>query len=284
MSVNLISTIKPRGDHSIKINKSQIRINPIDSLKLSNRSVTHYSLILALQPTLVFNKIENTLPQGSEDDFSEEYRQVILEPGFNISFRMQRHNWILQSGLTYSSYGEDVTYRQTYYAPDYTNQNLQVDTTWGWVYDPPIIGIKWPLSIDSIWTPTYKRITESYEVKNRYHYLEVPVLFGYRSHIRQISYSITTGVGMGFLIQQSGYLPGEGDPVLKPSGEFTFSTPQFNYIFQAGIGIPVKEHVEILVEPLLRYTLNALVNDPGYKYTHRYLSIGINMGMIIKIK
>jgi hypothetical protein len=283
-SWNPFNTIESRGCQPITTNKKQVLISTVDSLKLPNRPTTQYTFILALQPVFIFNKIENKAANEIMEEFSEEYKQVILKPGLNISLRLEKRNWMLQSGITYSSYGEDVTYRQNFYVPEYNNLTLQVDTTWGWVYDPPIIGVKWPLSIDSIWSPTYRQITESYTVKNRYHYLEVPVLLGFHSHIRQISYSVSTGVGIGFLIQQSGYLPGGSDPVLQPSDEFKFSTPQFNYILQAGIGIPVKENLQILVEPLIKYSLNSLVNDRDYNYNHRYLSIGLNLGIMLKIK
>jgi hypothetical protein len=213
-----------------------------------------------------------------------ESEDNILVLGLGAEFRLSINKMYLQTGLEYSVYGENVRYNFTTNTVDLQNSYYNFDTTWVWIYDPPYYGEPYPIAIDSAWNAVYEKIEMTNEVKNRFQFIEIPIIAGFRTNQRKLNFEIGTGISFGLLISSKGNLP---DVTLNSMTELGKSTPflqktTFNYILNAGIEYSLDEKWSIILKPNYKQNLKSVFTK-DYDISQKYYSFGVLLGIRIKL-
>jgi len=188
----------------------------------------------------------------------------------------------LKSGFEYSSYGQDAAYVFTTDEVDNGQSYYNYDTTWGWVYDPPEI-YPYPLSIDSTFVTVYK--TENINAKNRFDYLEIPFLIGYKSDgDKKVSFEISTGCTFGFLISASGKIPSPVDKSLLDMDKTSsfIRNRSVNYIARIGVRLRLSDRTGFIISPFYKRSLRS-VYENSFPVKQNFNTFGISFGFDIKL-
>ncbi len=191
--------------------------------------------------------------------------------------KLNLKNWIITTGLNYSEYYQNRSYKNSYleYSPE--NSYYNYDTTWAWFFDPPDIGVPVVAGIDSNWVEVYNDITIDNSGLNRLKYIEVPLLVGYRYNANLISIELNTGIYMGFLMYSSVKVPDvvNNDEIVNM--RHTNKT-MLSYTVNASVYFHVDRNISLFVSPYFKNNLNSVFNS-NYPVKQRFNSYGLNFGV-----
>jgi hypothetical protein len=221
---------------------------------------------------------------SSENEVYNNYRKDHETPSVSWSagadIRINIRNWYIQTGLTYSTYKLDRNYNHTFEALDSLQSFYQTDTIWGWVFDPPEINKPIVLGYDTTFVPVYNDINEG---TNEWHYLEIPLLAGYKFNTGRFSFDIGTGFSYGFLLYRSGNVPDlEQENVFVELENIEMNSHMFNYLLQFGISYHLTPEWSLNISPWYKHNLNS-VFDNNYPVDQRLNTIGINFGLRVDL-
>lgn len=252
-----------------------------DSLENIGMKTRKVSLELFINPSFIFGK-----SSGSDEDYisnRNKNEDPILTLGFGGDVKFHFNKWFVQTGLNFSQYGEKANYQMNKQVYDPHGLVESIDTTLHYYYDPPFIGEPYIVSIDTNWIPGLKTVYYDQEVTNRISYIEIPVLGGYKWDLDKVHIDIATGLSFGIAISETGGFPSSTNSEFIQLGNVSLSEPLINYIFQAGVAVPIRERVKLLVKPNFKYTLNSIYNDDKYPASQKYLNIGLKVGVVIDL-
>jgi|GEM_PF-1628242 len=125
------------------------------------------------------------------------------------------------------------------------------------------------------------------QAKNRYTYLQIPLLFGMNRDLRKISWSVKAGPSISFLVH-------EGTPDLDlPYRDIRVislenSLPQriehfWQALFALGISYKLSNTVSLNIEPTFKYYINSAYERPYMTTRHPY-SLALRTGFTLKLK
>ena len=243
-----------------------------------------FSIGMYILPAYVTKSLKAGETYNDYLNLRSESEDNVLLMGLGTEFILTLNKIFLRSGIEYSVYGENVKYNFTTNTVDIENSHYGYDTTWVWIYDPPIYGEPYPIAIDSAWNTVYEQIEMTSKVENRFHFIEVPLIVGFRTNHRKLNFEIGTGISFGWLISCKGNLPDISFNSLTELGKSTpfLQKTTFNYILNAGIEYTLNEKWSILLKPNYKQNLHSFFTK-DYDISQKYYTFGVIMGIRIKL-
>lgn len=271
-----------------QINKIELISNSIEDSAINNQTKNllskDFSIGMYILPTHVAKSLKSEETYDNYLDLRSDSEDNIIVMGLGAEFSLSFNKIYLQSGLEYSVYGENVRYNFTTNTLDLQNSYYSFDTTWVWIYDPPFYGEPHPIAIDSAWNAVYEKIDMTSMMKNRFQFIEIPLIAGFRTNKSKLNFEIGTGLSFGWLISCKGNLP---DISLNSLTELDKTTPflqktTFNYILNAGIEYNLNESWGIILKPNYKQNLSSFFTK-DYDISQKYYTFGVIMGIRIKL-
>jgi hypothetical protein len=241
------------------------------------------SLGIYMSPSYIDRTLQSVRPQNGYINLRNGSENEILGTGLGAEIKFTFNKVFFQTGIEYAIYGENAKYNFTTQNVDFENSYYDYDTTWVWVYDPPFYGEPHVSAIDSSWIPAFEKITMTSWVKNRYHYIEIPLLIGISADFKKFNLEAGTGISVGCLISCKGYLPDfETNSLIDLNASANFLEKiSFNYILNAGIDYKLNEKWSIILKPNYKRNLTS-VFDKTNGITQKYSTFGVITGIRIK--
>ncbi len=260
----------------------------------SLRAATGFSLDLFAGPEYIMNNAAHSTNLEEGENISLEQTQAMntdFSLGLNIKYHYNR--FFIQSGLTYSNFGEQNTYKITNEFHDTSNSYYiyKINTyhtydTIGWTDDPLQPGVIVPLlssqihtdTLSSTWNTVDSVYYNSYneEVKNRYRYIEIPIMFGYQYEYKNWSFMAAGGVSYGFKVAEEGKYINDShlETIMKTNSPYYNSN--INGIVSLGIGYAITNNISVILQPTYKSNLTSLTSQ-NTTYSNFTLRAGLNV-------
>jgi hypothetical protein len=290
--------IKPKSDlvtkdktgaNPIVIHAEPLQYDPeIAAKDMTNR----WSVAALVSPTYysAFLSGNNTL---ADQLMAEEQSHISYAGGFALSYKINKR-FSVQSGLYYSSFGQELTGISSYggfHNYDYTkgDHNFEVLTTSGTVYtnnaDVFLLDPKYPDRIitrytNDVFDPAKANLQYlDNSLRQNFSYLELPFVLKYKIIDKGVDFNIIGGISSNLLVSNSVYatLNNGKYPVGKTEG---MNTITFSSSLGMGMEYSLSKNFSFNLEPTLRYYLNPFNEVSGIKI-HPY-SFGIFSGLSYK--
>ena len=143
--------------------------------------------------------------------------------------------------------------------------------------------------LDTIWfvvkDTNYKTNKYSFRKDNSYKYVEIPFLIGKRFVANNISFEVSTGISLGFLLKaDSRLLSTDGKTALLISNEKSpyLNSIMVNYLLRFYIRYSISERWSIYISPDMKYNLGNILNESMYPIKQNYMLYGMGSGLIYK--
>lgn len=258
----------------------------------SLKSAIGFSLDLFAGPELIINTIDQNSSVG-DLAILEEVKPVCTDLTLGANLKFHYNKFFIQSGLNYSSYGEQRLFQKNIEMHDtsggFYNYNINSYITYdtiGWVDDPlqpggvspqlsatlhsDTIGQHWN-SQDSLYYDF-----EKYSTKNRYRYIEIPVMLGYKIDYRNWGFSLAAGVSYGFKVAEQGKYLDNGTLKTAFSSTSPYSGFTTNGIVSLGISYNISNRFSVILQPTYKTNLQEL-NNLSASYQNVSLRMGFNI-------
>lgn len=230
--------------------------------------------------------INKKLTGGSSDAYlakrnNEETNMVSMSYGlrFNYNFSEKMNVSIGANSLTY---GEDVNY-STIYDTETSLSSVSKDSTYldyvytavqnpngGWDTILVTIVVDTTFMVD---TTIINVSATDYAGKNRFTYLQIPVMIGYKFTFNKLSVNARLGGSYGFLLKNTGsYVDNNLSDVEFPNLRKTV----INMVASATIAYQLKK-LNVFIEPKFRLNSGSIITHPEFQ--QHYTSIGCNFGL-----
>ena len=131
----------------------------------------------------------------------------------------------------------------------------------------------------------YKTNKYSFRKDNSYKYVEIPFLIGKRFVANNISFEVSTGISLGFLLKaDSRLLSTDGKTALLVSNEKSpyLNSIMVNYLLRFYIRYSISERWSIYISPNMKYNLGNILNESMYPIKQNYMLYGMGSGLIYK--
>ncbi len=195
--------------------------------------------------------------------------------GVDIKYRFK--HWSVGTGLTYSVYRQYYDYQNLHGAYNPDNSYFEYDTTWMWVYDPPVIGKPIVKGIDSTWVKVYDESKADNSGYNEVGYFEIPVMIGYHFNVNRFIVEINMGASVGFLHRSTFNVPDFND-YHKIITVTNVNTTMFNYIASATIYYQLSDKLWLFASPYYKQNLHSVFNK-DYPVDEHFKTFGLNLGV-----
>jgi hypothetical protein len=120
--------------------------------------------------------------------------------------------------------------------------------------------------------------------KNKYTYLQIPVLFGYTEEFRRFSWFVKGGPSLSLMVNEnisSVNLENDNNRILNVDSEVPARIKMnWQIILSGGVTYKLGNHVSIGVEPMLRFYMKSAYEQNSIQTKHPY-SFGIRSGIIV---
>lgn len=278
-----VLTFNTLGINNAEINKARPELiyDSINKLYIPNRKV-NFAISLYVSPAFNQQSLQTNSGYHEYLNYRTEHEKPAVSLSGGIAIQVNIKNWYIQSGLAYSKFTVNRNYNHTFLAFDSIRSYYQVDTTWGWYYDPPDIAKPVPIAIDSVFVPVYNDINEG---RNEYGYLEIPLLAGYKLNRGRFSFDVAAGVSYGVLISTHGNVPSvsEKNAFTDLSNESNIiHQDQFNYILQLGVSYHITPDWSIMAKPFYKQNIRSVFQG-NYPVDQRFSSFGVNFGLTVDL-
>jgi len=227
-----------------------------------NRKSAQWTLGFYFTPEVVIYPQDNVQNQSAYHlDFSAalNFNEFIIESGIGLNFSKDDGAYKYDYEQYLGTYDDVylVTFDSTENGVIPTYHTQPVD-----VYD----------SIREVFKPT----------KNRYTYLEIPLLFGFRKQVNRLSWVIKAGPAVDLLIYES--IGGQGQTEKDRFTLIENEQPKrinayWQVMFSAGINYKVGKHISLAFEPVFRYYLLSGYEKAYIQSRHPY-AIGLRAGVL----
>ncbi|NQU31671.1 MAG: hypothetical protein HQ521_00410 [Bacteroidetes bacterium] len=245
----------------------------------------------------------NTLGKFSismEVGYGKPYRTISSEPQFegfknyrienekftsNLSYGIklnyQYKNWVLSTGLDYTTISEELNYKLYETVVDPDGGYFNIDTIWAFFYNQEDNIVPMAIGYDRTWVDEYKN--ENYQINNtnHYSYIEIPVQLGYKFNFKKFSVCLSVGASFGFLYSIAGKLP------LPNSIDFVELEKNSKYIETSitnlNLGLVLEYSITpnygIYIKPFYKHGMNSIYKN--YPLSVRYTYAGVKFGINI---
>jgi hypothetical protein len=234
-------------------------------------------------PSLINKKIAG----GSTDAYlvkrnDEEANIVSMSYGLRMNYNFnEKINFSL--GANSLTYGEDVNYSTIYSTSEsigsVSKDSSYLEYTYTAVPDTINGGYDTTVTIAMIDTTFMVDTTiininaTDYAGKNRFTYLQIPIMVGYKFTFNKLSVNVRLGGSYGVLLKNSGsYVDNNVSNIELPNLRKTM----INLVASATIGYQLKK-MNVFIEPKFRLNSGSIITHPEIK--QRYTSIGCNFGL-----
>lgn len=227
-------------------------LNPIGISNDSYKRKPEWQLGLHFTPEIMFYPDDNIQNQsGYHFDLSISYQfsDFFIESGLGLNFAKDVGDYQYEKYLGTYDDVYLVTFDTSSGAPVPTYHTNAVD-----VFDT---------------TESFKPTT------NRYTYLEVPLLFGFKKQVNRFTYFVKAGPSFAFMIQKNIPKEGSKDKYARPYRKNTNA----QIILGAGISYRMHNNFSLSAEPTLRYYINSAYERRFIKSNNTY-AVGFRAGII----
>jgi len=214
--------------------------------------------------------------------YREDHESPTISVSTGLDVRLNIRKWYIQTGLGYSEFRQNRNYNNSFKALDSLNSYYQTDTIWGWIYDPPNAGDPIVLGYDTTFIPVYNTTNEGY---NKWSYIEVPLIAGYKFKTGRFSLDVGTGFSFAFLLNANGNVPHlnqENRFVNLSDLNDEMNKYLFSYILQMGASYHITPEWSIHFSPFYKQNVNSVFNR-NYPIDQKFRSIGINFGLKVDL-
>ena len=232
-------------------------------------------------PSLINKKIA-----GSTDAYllkrkDEEANIVSMSYGLRMNYNFnEKINFSL--GANSLTYGEDVNY-STIYDTESSISAVSKDSTYLDIISTVVQDSNggYYTTIDSIIVDTTFMVDTTiinvnatdYAGKNRFTYLQIPIMIGYKFSFDKLSVNLRLGGSYGILIKNSGNYV---DYNLSNIESLNLRKTMINIVASATIGYQLKK-MNVFIEPKFRMNSGSIITHSEIK--QHYTSIGCNFGL-----
>ncbi len=206
----------------------------------------------------------------------------------------------VKSGVGFSEFGGNTTFNVKTemhdtsggYASWILNRYWTYDTV-GFYDDPMNPGVVYPIlsptyhidTIGSQWNSKDRLYYEktTYEARNRYRYVEIPLIVGYQHHFGRLNVFAGGGVGIGIMVNSTGkYVD---DNVLKDinRSDNPYNSHNFNYMINFGAGYSLSNKWNVFAGFNYKSNITSIIK-PEYDSGIKYKATGFNLGLSYIIK
>ena len=233
-------------------------------------------------PSLINKKIAG----GSTDAYlvkrnEEEANIVSMSYGLRMNYNFSE-NINVSLGANSLTYGEDVNY-STIYDTESSISAVSKDSTYLDIISTVVQDSNggYYTTIDSIIVDTTFMVDTTiinvnatdYAGKNRFTYLQIPIMIGYKFSFDKLSVNLRLGGSYGILIKNSGNYV---DYNLSNIESLNLRKTMINIVASATIGYQLKK-MNVFIEPKFRMNSGSIITHPEIK--QHYTSIGCNFGL-----
>ncbi len=207
--------------------------------------------------------------------------QIHRAKGFGIDLGYKFPALFFESGLELSFTSDNGTYEVDYLQNEIINTYIKVDSI---IYDTTGQNLSKEYVTSDVNVYDSVEHNENRQTVNRYSYLRIPLLLGYKFDYRKVSLFIKAGTEFSLLVRGDEPVPViNGNEIrivnvdrLSPDRVST----NWQMIISAGMGIRVTRSIYFTFEPQYRYYLNSYYSQQMKNYKKPY-SIGIRAGLLL---
>ncbi|OIP00777.1 MAG: hypothetical protein AUJ98_06560 [Bacteroidetes bacterium CG2_30_33_31] len=297
-----------------KISEIEIPLETSNNSALSSLDTSTQNQLLPLpSPTITsglllnlgfgFESVENNLPSnfiydkpmidGQNDNKIKTFSSSLL-----LEYRFS--NFFVKSGLGISEFGENTTFNITNTLHDtsggYTSWDINKYYTYdtvGYFDDPLRPGLIFPIlssvphidTLASQWNSkdniTYSK--ESIFSKNRYRYIEIPLIIGFQYNIKKMGLYAGGGISYGIMTNSSGKFINDNNLIDINFKETPFKRSNLNYILNIGTDYALSNNWNIFIQANFKANITSIFK-PEFDLGTKYKSYGINIGLSYIIK
>ena len=288
-SNNNISNIMSKetsGINSIQVSKKSIfnkQNSSIISPIMQNNTFSRFSFSGEVGYDVSWKKLESDNQYNDFKNYRIENEQPNSNLSFGLKFNYQFKNWIISTGLLYTSISEELNYniKQKIIDPDAGYYNI--DTAWVMIYDMDQNLVPMIIGYERTWVDEYKYEVYNVDNSNQYNYLEIPISLGYMFNMKRFSICPTAGMSFGFLYSASGKL------LQMDSVAFTALNKDSKYLQQSISNInfalsfeySITPNYGIYIKPYYKQGLNSIYTN--YPLSAKYRNAGVKFGINIYI-
>lgn len=236
---------------------------------------------------------ENPLLQSTPDKAIPTI-EGILQIKYKIS------NFYCKSGIRFSDYGENTVFNLKTEMHDtsggYQSWNLSRYWTYdtiGFYDDPNNPNLFYPIlsptyHIDTLgaqWNSkdvTYYNKT-NVKVKNRYRYIEIPLIVGYQQTFNRLGVFVDGGIGIGMMVNSRGSFVSDGDLQQMSYSNNPYKNFNFNYLINIGANYTLTNQWNVFIQASIKSNITSIYKDQSSKGIN-YSSKGVQFGMSYNLK
>lgn len=247
----------------------------------SNETFNKWTFSVFGGPSLISKKLTGTLSDAFLAKRNNEETNIVsisygLRLNYNFSDKMN-----ISIGANSLTYGEDVNY-STIYNTETSMSSVSKDSTYldyvytavqdsngGWDTILTTIVVDTTFMVD---TTIINVNATDYAGKNRFTYLQIPVMIGYKFTFNKLSVNARLGGSYGVLLKNTGsYVDNNLSKVELPNLRKTM----INMVASATIAYQLKK-INLFIEPKFRLNSRSIIVNPEIQ--QHYTSIGCNFG------
>lgn len=241
----------------------------------------NFSLSLELGRNVSWKSLSSDSQYQEFKNYREANEGVVNNTVFGMKFNYHLKNWVLSTGLNYTTIGEKINYNINEMVIDPDGGTYLIDTLWTTIYTPESGWINMIVGYDKTYEEAYKNVNYDICNINRYSYFEIPLLIGYNFKIRNFGIRPSIGVSIGLLYSASGKLP-----TIDPNGFSSINENSLylrpvvsNLIFDINFEYHMNENYGLFIKPFYNMGLNSVYQN--YPLSGKYHNAGIKIGLSV---
>jgi hypothetical protein len=214
-------------------------------------------------------------------DFRLNNEEQLVNSSYGIKFNYHHKNWVVSSGLEYTSIGEKLNYNLEETVIDPEGGYYLYDTIWANIIDPDFEMIPMVIGYDITKVEEYKNVKYKIDNVNRYSYIEIPALIGYNFRINQLNIRPSMGLTFGFLYNASGKLPKLDSTNFNEIKYNSIYLKQIatNVVFDLSLEYTINRKYDVFIKPYFKKGLGSIYKN--YPLSGSYTNTGVKIGVNI---
>ena len=230
-----------------------------------------WSIAVFAGPSIINKNVsgnENSLYYTTREDIEKNI--TVLNYGVELGYFFNK-NINVAAGVNALTYGEDIKHTIEETKIEIISVISSYDTVIN--YDSLLV------PIDTVITPNFtdettsETTSEDASSKNRYTYLQVPFMLGYKKRFNKFGVNVKAGIVYGRLIKSSGGYINENNTAFEPT---ELKQHVFSFAASTVLSYSVKKF-NLLIEP--KYQSNLSNVFPKSETTQKYSAFGISFGI-----
>ena len=187
--------------------------------------------------------------------------------------------YLLQSGLGVQFTSDDGNYKVDYQKFLGTYEDVY-DVTFDTAENGTLVPVYHTQTVEVF--DTISRITMT-PTKNKYTYLQIPLLFGYGEEYQRLSWFVKGGPSLAIMVSEKTpevNFNNGNDKVIDYENELPARiNTNWSFLLSAGVGYKIGSHISITLEPAMRFYMKSAYERNVVTTKHPY-SFGIRTGLL----